>query len=67
MYRVFQKTGPRPQNCILPEQLKKVGKIYLGTVIIQFSTEGANLLLVAQGRPLIGDRVAYRAQGAQVL
>ena len=36
-------------------------------VIIQFSTEGANLLLVAQGRPLIGDRVAYRAQGAQVL
>ena len=47
--------------------LKKVGKIYLGTVMIQFSTEGANLLLVAQGRPLIGDRVAYRAQGAQVL
>ena len=42
-------------------------EIYLGTVMIQYSTEGANLLLVAQGRPLIGERVAYRVKGARLL
>ena len=47
--------------------LEKAGKIYLGTIMIQFSNEGANLRLVAQGRPLIGHEVAHRVYGAWLL
>lgn len=43
--------------------VEKARKRHLDTVMIQFSTDGANLLLVAQGRPFIGEG-AYRGQGA---
>ena len=42
-------------------------EIYLGTVMIQYSTDCANLLFVAKGRPLIRERIAYRVKGARLL